>query len=163
VYPRLAAADTGLQAAAVPQTGAAARMLGLTLDVIEVQLTDDVDKALATLAGNRAGALVVYGDVRTYIRREQIAAFAIKHRLPTASSPKEMAQAGLLLSYGANQADLYRRSAGYVDKILRGAKPGDLPIELPTKFDMVINLKTAKAIGITILQSLPLRADEVIQ
>jgi putative ABC transport system substrate-binding protein len=97
------------------------------------------------------------------MRRQQIAEFALKHRLPAITLLSEHAQAGLLMSYGPNLPDLYRRAASYVDKILRGAKPGNLPVEQPTKFELVINLKTAKALGLTIPQSLLLRADEVIQ
>ena len=99
----------------------------------------------------------------TYMRRQQIADLALKNRLPGIHALREYAQAGLLISSGPNLPGLYRRAAGYVDKILRGAKPADLPVEQPTKFELVINLKTAKALGLTIPQSLLLRADEVIQ
>ena len=99
----------------------------------------------------------------TYIRRQQVADLALKHRLPAIQLLNEYAQAGLLITYGPNLPDSYRRAASYVAKVLRGTKPADLPVEQPTKFGLVINLKTAKALGITIPQSLLLRADEVIQ
>ena len=95
--------------------------------------------------------------------RRLIAELAVKHRLPTISENREYVDTGTLMSYGPSLADQFRRAAGYVDKILRGAKPGDLPVEQPTKFELVINLKTAKALGLTLPQSLLLRADEVIQ
>jgi putative ABC transport system substrate-binding protein len=97
------------------------------------------------------------------MRRHQIADFAVKNRLPTIHALREYAEAGFLVSYGLNLPAAYRRAAAYVDKILRGAKPGDLPIEQPTKFELVINLKTAKALGLTIPPSLLLRADQVIE
>jgi len=96
-------------------------------------------------------------------QRRQIAELAAKYRLLTISDNREYVDAGTLLSYGPNLADQFQRAAGYVDRILKGAKPGDLPVEQPTKFELVINLKTAKALGLTIPQSLLLRADEVIQ
>ena len=95
--------------------------------------------------------------------RARIAELANRHRLPTISESREYVQDGGLMSYGPNFPDMYRRAASYVDRILKGAKPGDLPIEQPTRYELVINLKTAKALGITIPQSLLLRADEVIQ
>jgi putative ABC transport system substrate-binding protein len=98
-----------------------------------------------------------------FSQRKRLAELAMKHRLPTIVGPREYAEAGGLVSYGADNPDLFRRAAGYVDKILKGAKPGDLPIEQPTKFELVINLKTAKTLGLTIPQSLLGRADEVIQ
>jgi len=115
------------------------------------------------MIGKRIGAFIVIGGPLTYMRRQQIADLALKNRLPGIHSLREYAQAGLLISYGPNLPDLYRRAATYVDKILKGAKPGDLPVEQPTKFELVINLKTAKALGLTIPPSLLGRADEVIQ
>jgi putative ABC transport system substrate-binding protein len=98
-----------------------------------------------------------------FVRRQWVADLALQHRLPAIHGLKEYAQAGLLMTYGANLADLYRRAAGYIDRIAKGAKPGDLPVEQPTQFDLVINLSTAKALGLAIPQSLLLRADEVVR
>jgi len=142
---------------------AAAQKLKLSLVEIEIRRLDGVDGAFATMKRERAGALLVSGGPLTYVRRQQIAELALEHRLPAIHALREYAQAGLLLSYGTNLPDLYRRAATYVDRILKGARPGDLPVEQPTKFELVINLKTAKALGLTIPQSLLLRADEVIE
>ena len=142
---------------------AAARQLNVALDFADIRSPDDLEGAFAAMAGKRVGAFVVLGGPLTYNRRHQIADFALKHRLPAIALVNEYTQAGLLMSYGPNLPDLYRRAASYVAKILRGAKPGDLPVEQPTKFELVINLKTAKALGLRIPQSLLLRADEVIQ
>jgi putative ABC transport system substrate-binding protein len=141
----------------------AARALGLQLQVLEAQRLDEFAGAFDAMTGQRAGAVLLPGDSVLYFYRKQIADLAIKNRLPALFAPREFAQAGGLMAYGANIADLYRRAATYVDRILKGANPGDLSIEQPTKFELVINLKTAKALGITIPQSLLQRADEVIQ
>jgi putative ABC transport system substrate-binding protein len=111
----------------------------------------------------RAGALTVLTSVMFVNERRRLVDLAAKNRLPAAYAQREFVDAGGLMSYGANVADLFRRAATYVDKILKGAKPGDLPVEQPTKFDLVINLKTAKALGLTIPQSLLQRADQVIE
>ena len=110
-----------------------------------------------------AEAVITFSDATTYNYPRQVAELAIKSRLPMISAFREVVDAGGLISYGPNILDVWRRSAGYVDKILKGAKPGDLPIEQPIKFELLINLKTAKALGLTIPQSVLLRADEVIQ
>ena len=141
----------------------AARQLNVTLEVVDVRSPDEFEGAFATMIGRRAGALIVVGGPLTYMRRQQIADLALKHGLPGIHALREYAQAGLLITYGPNLPDLYRRAATYVDKVLRGAKPADLPVEQPTKFELVINLKTAKALGLTIPPSLLGRADEVIQ
>ena len=137
--------------------------LGLTLVSIEVQRPDDIEHALARIADERFGALLVVpvGPIPARIR--QVIDFATKHRLPTLFPAREFVDAGGLMSYGYIREDLLRRAATYVDKILRGAKPRDLPVEQPTKFELVINLKTAKALGLTIPPSLLARADQVIE
>ena len=142
---------------------AAARQLNLALEFYTIRSPDDFESAFSAMAGKRVGAVLVAGGPVSYMRREQIGELALKHRLPAITSLNEYAQAGLLMSYGPNLPDLFRRAASYVAKILRGAKPADLPVEQPTKFDLVINLKTAKALGLTVPQSLLLRVDEVIQ
>jgi putative ABC transport system substrate-binding protein len=112
---------------------------------------------------DRAGALIIVGTARLFSYRKRIGELALKHRLPTVVGSREYVEAGGLASYGTDFPDLFRRAAVYVDKILKGAKPADLPVEQPTKFELIINLKTAKALGLTIPPSLLGRADEVIQ
>ena len=141
---------------------AAARKLGVTLYVVEVRSLDELDGAFAAMLGERVGAAIVFGSL-FYQRRRQVADLALKHRLPAIHALKDYAQAGLLMTYGPNLLDLYRRAASYVAKILSGAKPQELPVEQPTKFELVINLKTAKALGLNIPQPLLLLADETIQ
>jgi putative tryptophan/tyrosine transport system substrate-binding protein len=111
----------------------------------------------------KADALITVEDPLRVNYRKQIADFAAKHRLPTMSGLREYVDAGGLLSYGPALADLYRRAAGYVDKILKGAKPSELPVEQPTKFELVVNLKTARTLGLTIPETFLQRADEVIE
>ena len=111
----------------------------------------------------RAQAFVMQGDSVLFNYRGQIAEMALRNRLPAAAIQREFADAGFLLTYGADIRDLFRRSAGFVDKIFKGAKPADLPVEQPTKFELVINLKTAKALGIIVPPTLLARADEVIE
>jgi putative tryptophan/tyrosine transport system substrate-binding protein len=142
---------------------AAARKLNVALEVVDIRSPDDFEGAFATMVGKRVGAVIVGGGPLPYQRRQQIADWALKHRLPAIQILKEYAHAGLLMTYGPNLPDLYRRAASHVAKILGGPKPGDLPVEQPTKFELVINLKTAKAIGVTIPKDVLLRADEVIQ
>ena len=142
---------------------AAARKLNVALYVVDIGSPSDIDGAFAAMVGKRVGAAIVGGGPLFYLRRQQIADLALKHRLPAIQLLNEYAQAGLLMTNGPNLPDLFRRAASYVAKILRGAVPADLPVEQPTKFELVINLRTAKALGLTIPQSLLLRADEVIQ
>ena len=130
---------------------------------VEVANPGDVEKAIAQIAGRRADALVVRGDPMFSSSREQIGRLAMQYALPTIAEERRIAEAGMLMSYGPNVPATDRIIASYIDRILRGAKPGDLPIAQPTKFEFVINMKTAKALGLTIPQSLMLRADEVIQ
>jgi putative ABC transport system substrate-binding protein len=139
------------------------RTLGLQPIFVEITSSDAIPSAIAEIQSRKAEALIVRGDPMLTANREQIARLALQYKLPTIAEERPMPAAGQLLSYGPNPRAVDRRSASIVDRILRGAKPGDIAIEQPTKFDLVINLKTAKAIGLTIPQSLLLRADEVIQ
>jgi putative ABC transport system substrate-binding protein len=140
----------------------AAGMLGLEVVPLEIRRAEDIAPAFEALKG-RAEALYVVGDALVMTHRVRINTLALAARLPTNFNYREYVEAGGLMSYGANLSDLFRRAADYVDKILRGAKPGDLPVEQPTKFDLVINLTTAKALGLTIPDTLLARADEVIE
>jgi len=142
---------------------AGARALGVTLQSLEVRRPDDFDRAFEAASRERADALITLEDPLTFSHRTRIVSLAAKHRLPAIHGLRQFVDAGGLLSYGPNLLDNYRRSAAYVDKIIKGAKPADLPVERPTKFELDINLKTAKALGITIPQSLLLRADRVIE
>ncbi len=151
------------KAAEFRDTQVAAAALKITLQPVEVREPRDFDRALSTSARHRPDAMVVFSDPLTVSHRRQLIEHATKFRLPMISELREFAKAGALMSYGAGIADLFGRAAGHVDKILKGAKPADLPVEQPTKFELVINLKTAKAIGLTVPQSLLLRADEIIQ
>ena len=151
------------QALALKDTQAAARVLGVTLQLYEVRDPNEFDGALAAMTKARAGALLVMTDPLTFSQRGQLTALAAKHRLPAMYALREFVDAGGLMAYGPSFPDSYRRAATYVDKILKGAKPADLPVEQPTKFELVINIKTAKALGLTIPQSMFIRADEVIQ
>jgi putative ABC transport system substrate-binding protein len=137
--------------------------LGLTLVPVEARGLDALEQAFAAMVRERAQALVVLPDPVLFNYRQQIGVMAIRNRLPSTSGAREFAEAGLLLTYGANLRDLFRRSAVFVDKIFKGAKPADLPVEQPTKFELVINLKTAKALGVEVPTSLLQRADEVIE
>ncbi len=150
-------------AAVGQQVEAEARQLGLTLTPIEVQHPDDVEQALARVPKERPGALWVVPVGALAPRVRQVIAFATKERLPTIFPARFFAEVGGFMSYGADRQDLARRAAAYVDRILKGAKPADLPVEQPTKFGLVINLKTAKALGLTIPPSLLARADQVIE
>jgi putative ABC transport system substrate-binding protein len=142
---------------------AAAPTLGVTLLSFEAKRADEIDRAFAAMRRKRPGALIVMGDPLFGTHRRRIVELSAGSRLPAIYSIREFPDAGGLMSYGTNFDDLYRRAATYVDKILKGAKPADLPIEQPTKFELVINLKTAKALGLAIPQSVLIRADHVIQ
>ena len=144
-------------------TEAAARTLGVRLQSIEVRRLDDFDPGFTAITQQRPGALLVIADPLTYTRRREIAATAARNRIPAMYGFREATDEGGLMSYGVNISALYRRSAAYVDKILKGAKPADLPVKQPTTFELVINLKTAKALRLTIPPSLLLRADQVIE
>ena len=141
---------------------AAVRTMGVTLVHARHTPVHYAD-AFALITRERPHALFVARNPAIYAYRQLIADFAIEHRMPGMYPWREFVEAGGLMSYGVSIPDLYRRAAGYVDKILKGAKPADLPVEQPTKFELVINLKTAKALGITIPPALLARADEVIE
>jgi putative tryptophan/tyrosine transport system substrate-binding protein len=142
---------------------AAARALAIQLQVLEVRRPNELRNAFSAMVRRRAGAVLSLADPLFSSERVQLLRLAAENRLPVMIYEKESVEAGGLMSYGPNYPDIYRRAAAYVDKILKGAKPADLPIEQPTRFELVINLKTAKALGLTIPQSILIRADEVIQ
>jgi putative ABC transport system substrate-binding protein len=141
---------------------AAAQVLGVTVVMVEPAPNEYTD-AFATISRSRPDALFVVGNTPNFAHRRLIVDFATRSRLPSTYSTREFAEVGGLIAYGANRAEMFRRAAVYVDKILKGAKPADLPVEQPTKFELVINLKTAKALGLTIPPSVLLRADQVIE
>ena len=142
---------------------AAAPTLGLEVQRVEVRVPEDFEAAFEAATREQAGALIAPGDPLTANRPKVVADLALKYRLPAMMELKEFVDAGGLMSYGPNIPDSYRRSATQVDKILTGAKPADLPMEQPTKFDFAVNLKTAQALGLTMPQSVLLQATEVIQ
>ena len=141
----------------------AARALGVRLQFVEARGPADFDRAFSDMTRARAGALTVLASNMFVSERRRLVDLAAKNRLPAVYTLREYVDAGGLMSYGPNLADMFRRAATYVDKILKGAKPGDLPVEQPTKFELVINLRTAKALGLTIPPSVLLRADQVIE
>ena len=140
-----------------------ARRLGMTVTPVEVRVPEEIDGAFATIAREKVDGLLMLGQPLLFGAREKFARLALEQRLPAVVVFSELAQAGVLMSYGARVIDDFRRLPYYIDRILKGAKPGELPVEQPTRFYLTVNLKTAKAIGLTIPQSLLLRADEVIQ
>jgi putative tryptophan/tyrosine transport system substrate-binding protein len=145
------------------ETEAAARALGVQLQVVEVRGPTELDSAFSVITRDRAGALVVLPDGIFQNERRRIAALAAKGRLPAMYAWREAVDAGGLMAYGASLPDIFRRAAVYVDKILKGTKPADLPVEQPTKFELVINLNAAKQIGLTIRPNVLARADKVIK
>jgi len=145
------------------ETQAAARALGVTLLSLEVKGPDDIDGAFTAMRKERTGALTVLPDPMFLSQRTRIADLAAKNRLPAIYGIPEHVEAGGFMAYAANRPDIFRRAATYVDKILKGAKPAALPVEQPTRFELVINMKTAKALGLTIPQSVLIRADKVIE
>jgi putative tryptophan/tyrosine transport system substrate-binding protein len=140
-----------------------AQKLGLVVRFTEFQEADDFKNAFASMGKERVGGVLVFGDPVAFERRAQIADFAVRNRLPTIYNIREFVEVGGLMSYGASLADQWRRAATYVDKILKGAKPAELPVEQPMKFELIINLKTAKQIGVTIPPNVLARADKVIK
>jgi putative tryptophan/tyrosine transport system substrate-binding protein len=141
----------------------AARKLGLTILFADIRTPSDIAGAFATIVRSRAGAILILGGNTTWASRQQLADMAMQHRLPSMCLFRGYAEAGLLLTYGPDRKDLNRRAAAYIDKILKGARPADLPVAEPTKFELVINLKAAKALGLTIPPSVLARADQVIE
>ena len=169
ILPKLAriavvgnSSDPG-SAQALEETELAAVAIGVMLQYLDVRDAKDIENAFREASKARADALLLLPSFVFNSYRTEIAAIAVKSRLPAMSYQKEFVEEGGLVSYGTSFTDLFRRAATYVDKILKGAKPADVPVEQPTKFELVINLKTARALGLTIPQSLLLRADEVIQ
>jgi putative ABC transport system substrate-binding protein len=142
---------------------AAARTLGVSLKSFEVRQAQDLLNAFSAISKHRPSGLITILDTLVGPYRQLIATFALENRLPSILSLRDYAESGGLMSYGPSLPEIYRRAASYVDKILQGAKPADLPIEQPTKLELVINLKTAKALGLTIPHSVLIRADEIIQ
>jgi putative ABC transport system substrate-binding protein len=142
---------------------AGGRVLALRLHPIAVRSATEFDSAFAAIVGERAGAVLVLSTPLFIAGSKRLAELAIMHKLPTMFGPREHVEAGGLMSYSPDRADLYRRAAGYVDKILKGAKPAEMPVEQATRFELIINLKTAKALGLTIPPSLLARADQVIE
>jgi putative ABC transport system substrate-binding protein len=147
----------------VPEVERAAAALGIQPDVVTVARPEELDQAFTLMRAKRIGAVVEMSRPMIYAHRQRIADLAVQTRLPMMCSAREYAEAGCLLYYGASFTDILRRSAHYVDKILKGAKPADLPVEQPAKFEFVINLKTAKALGLTIPPAVLARADELIR
>jgi putative ABC transport system substrate-binding protein len=144
-------------------TEAAAQKLGVAVQPIEARSGDDLEPALARAVANGADALITFAHGFAFVHRRRIADLAARHRLPAMYGWREYAEVGGLMTYGPNVTATLRRAASYVDRIIKGASPADLPIEQPTKFELLINLKTAKALGIVIPPALLARADEVIE
>ena len=155
--------DQPSHARSVRQAEDPARALGVQLQVLKARTPSEIEAAFAAMRSQRAGGVLVLRDAVFRAQRGQIVALAAKSRLPAVYGLREEAEAGGLMAYGASVPQMFRRAATYVDKILKGAKPADLPVEQPTKFELVINLKTAKALGLKIPQTILLRADEIIQ
>jgi putative ABC transport system substrate-binding protein len=155
--------DNRASALTLRDAESAAKLLGLVVQSVGVRGSKELDAAFVAMKRARADAVMVLETTAFFADRRRIADLAVMHRLPMAAQAKEFAEAGALVSYGTDYPDLFRRAATFVDKILKGAKPADLPVEQPTKFELVINLKTAKALGLTVPPSLLRRADEVIQ
>jgi putative ABC transport system substrate-binding protein len=155
--------DDPVYALELQRTEAAARGLGIILQPIEVRGVEDFEAAFASMARHRADALIVFAHTLTILNQRALVELANRDRLPTMDGLREFVTGGGLIAYGPSLSALYRRAAFYVDRIFRGAKPADLPVEQPTKFELLINLKTAKALGLTIPPSLLLRADHVIE
>ncbi|HSI00552.1 MAG TPA: ABC transporter substrate-binding protein, partial [Reyranella sp.] len=150
-------------ALALKETEDAARKLGIALEVVGLREAREIDGAFAALAGGRAQALIVLSSPMTGVNARQIAELAVQHRLPSVGFNRQLAERGFLITYGSDLNDVIRRAAHYVDKILRGARPEDLPVEQTTKIEFALNLATARALGLTVPPALLARADEVIE
>jgi putative ABC transport system substrate-binding protein len=148
---------------AMKDVKAAARALGLELQLLEARGPSEFDGAFAAMTRERAEALFVVSEAMFYLHRARLAELAARNKLPSMYTSRDPVKAGAFISYGSSFGDIYRRAAVYVDKVLKGAKPADLPVEQPTKFELVINLKTAKALGLTIPPAVLARADQVIE
>jgi putative ABC transport system substrate-binding protein len=146
----------------VKETASAARQLGLHLHSLEARVPGDLETQIKAAASARADALVTADDQFLSSQRVLLVGLAMQHRLPVVSEFREFVEAGALCSYGPSLNDLARRAATYVDRIIKGARPANLPVEEPTKFEFVVNLKTARTLGLTIPHSIVIRADEVI-
>ena len=155
--------DNPASALAVRELEAAARASKVGLQILGIKSADELPGAFAAMTQERARAVFVIADGLLFAERRRISDLAIKHRMPSISGMSEFVEAGGVLSYGTRYQDLFRHAAVYVDKILKGAKPGDLPIEQPTTFELVINLKSARALGVTIPRPILVRADRVIE
>jgi putative tryptophan/tyrosine transport system substrate-binding protein len=139
-----------------------ARKLGLALPVVEATTAEEIDIAFASAAAQHVDAIMVFADLLFNLQAPRVVALAAEHHLPASYLFRQFAKGGLVV-YGPDGADIFRRAGDYVDRILKGTKPSDLPVEQPTKFELVINMKTAKALGLTVPPSLLIRADEVIE
>jgi putative tryptophan/tyrosine transport system substrate-binding protein len=159
----LANPGSSTESAMLKSIGAAAQKLGVQILSLEAHASEEIERAFATLRQERVDAVIIAADALLNMQRRQIADLAIKFRLPSISQGTAYAKAGGLMSYGQDTPKNYRHAAAYVDKILRGAKPADLPVERPTKLELIINLNTARTLGLTIPQALLLRADDVIE
>jgi putative tryptophan/tyrosine transport system substrate-binding protein len=148
---------------AMRDTQSAAQALGISLQVLSVRSAEGFDGAFAAMVRDQAAAFVVSPSPTFFVERRRLAGLAVKNRLAMVGNTREFAEAGALIAYGTDYAENFRHAADYVDKIIKGAKPADLPIQQPTKFELVINLKTAKALGLTIAPSMLAQADEVIE
>jgi len=154
---------TGISAIFLEETQDALRRLGIELQQLEASSLQEIERAFERAASERSGALIVFGDPTLWSYRVQIVALAAAQKIPAMYGYKEFVDDGGLMSYGPDRPDQYHRTAIFVDKLLKGAKPADLPVEQPTKFELVINLKTAKALGLTVPYPLLARADKVIE
>jgi putative ABC transport system substrate-binding protein len=149
--------------AALQEAESVAKPLELTVQALDVRASKDLDAAFSSLKRDRVDAVILGENTRFIADRRRIAELAVSNRLPMMTPAREFTEAGGLLSYGTEYLDLFRRAATYIDRILKGARPGDLPVEQPTKFELVVNLKAARALGVTIPQFLLQSADQVIE